>query len=85
MVELLINDELASIIRLERTFMTPIFSIADPQQRQVIRLKGKISEITVFQVIYLYSLNFLTGCQWSNTEPQGKVKKCSKEADFDEP
>lgn len=50
------NDHLASVIRMEKTFMTPIFSITDPQGQRIVRLKGRISETALFQVIYIFSL-----------------------------
>ncbi|KAJ8735186.1 hypothetical protein PYW07_006806 [Mythimna separata] len=50
-VKLFMDDELLSVIRLARTFMTPIFNINDALDNPVIRLKGKISiELTTFKL-----------------------------------
>lgn len=50
-IELSINDEVVSVVRMESTFLRPVFSINDAQDCPTLRLKAKMcSNASTYQV-----------------------------------
>ncbi|KAJ8736711.1 hypothetical protein PYW08_007367 [Mythimna loreyi] len=49
-VEVFMHDQLVSVVRMESTFLTPVFSINDAHDCPVLRLKGKITDTSNYKL-----------------------------------